>query len=221
MTSINTAPAARPAPKPDLHCPNCHSADHVSHVPHIHRAGWSNYAGTGWAAGYVDGHPAGFRTTHTGSVVTTLSAELDPRPTVRRRGGMALAGLFFLFCAGMMVLIIRVASEPQPSTTDLPQIGPPPPPNHPAELYVFVAAFAAMGICFLVPYFRANRWQAQVDAAMPRIYDVWQRAWLCQRCGGVFFPLSEAALGLPTGRLLSTGQLRYMLRSIGGIHHIS
>lgn len=27
------------------------------------------------------------------------------------------------------------------------------------------------------------------DAAMPRIYDVWHRAWFCQRCGRVFFTL--------------------------------
>lgn len=221
MTSMNTASTSRPAPRLDLLCPNCHSADQVSHVPHVHRAGWSNYAGTGWAAGYVDGHPAGFRTTHAGSVVSTLAAELDPRPRVSRRGGMALAGLFFLFCAGMMVLIIRVASAPQPSTAGLPQISPPTPPNHPAELYVFVVAFAVMGIGFMVPFFRANRWQGQVDAAMPRIYDVWHRAWLCQRCGGVFFPAAEAASGLPTGQLLSTGQLRHLLRDIGRIHHVS
>lgn len=220
MTSMNTAPPARPAAQPDLRCPNCHGADHVRHVPHVHRAGWSTYAATGWAAGYVDGHPAGWRTTHTGSIVTTLSAELDPRPTVRRRGGMALAGLFFLFCAGMMVLVIRVASGPQPSTAGLPQTGPPPPTNY-AELYVFVAAFAAMGIGFLIPFFRANRWQRQVEAAMPRIYDVWHRAWLCQRCGGVFFPAQEAAVGLPSGRLLSTEQLRYLLRDVGGVHHVS
>lgn len=86
---------------------------------------------------------------------------------------------------------------------------------------MFVAAFAVMGVGFLVPFIRANRWQAQVDAAMPRIYDVWYRAWMCQRCGGVFFPAIEAASGLPTGRLISTGQLRYLLRDVGGIHHIS
>lgn len=89
---------------------------------------------------------------------------------------MAVAGLFLLFCVGMTVLIIRVAGKPQPSTADLPQVSPPPPPNHSAELYVFVVAFAFMGIGFLVPFFRANRWQVQVNAAMPRIYDVWRRA---------------------------------------------
>jgi hypothetical protein len=190
-------------------------------VPHVHRAGWSNFAGTGWAAGYVDGHPAGFRTTHTGSIVTTLSAELDPRPTVRRHGGMALAGLFFLLCSGLMVLIIHLATGPEPSTQGLPQSGPTPPPVNPVPLYGLVAAFALIGAAFLVPFFRANRWQTQVDAGMPRIYDVWQRAWLCQRCGGVFFPSREAAVGLPTDRLLSTAQLRYLLCDVGGLHHIS
>lgn len=221
MTGVSMAPAAEQFPALGVCCPNCRSADQVSHVPHLHRAGWATYAGTGWAAGYVGGQAAGFRTTHAGAVVTTLSAELDPRPMVRRRGGMAMAGLFFLFCAGVMVLVIRAASGPQPSTADLPQIGPPPPPNHPAELYVFVVAFAAMSVGFLVPFFRAIKWQAQVDAAMPRIYDVWLRAWLCQRCGGVFFPAVEAAVGLPTGRLLSTGYLRHLLRDIGGVQHVS
>lgn len=56
---------------------------------------------------------------------------------------------------------------------------------------------------------------------MPRIYDVWHRAWLCQQCGGVFFPAAEAVVGLPTGQLLSTGYLRYLLRDIGGVRHVS
>lgn len=221
MTGMSAAPPAEQSPGLGICCPSCRSADQVSHVPHLHRAGWATYAGTGWAAGYVGRQAAGFRSTHAGAVVTTLSAELDPRPTVRRRGGMALAGLFFLFCAGVMVLVIRAANGPQPSTAGLPQVGPSPPSNNAAELYVFVVAFAAMGLGFLVPFFRAIKWQAQVDAAMPRIYDVWHRAWLCQRCGGVFFPAAQAAVGLPTGQLLSTVQLRYLLRDAGGVNHVS
>jgi hypothetical protein len=173
------------AARADLLCPNCHSTDQVHYVPNVHRAGWSNYTAGGWA----------------GSVVTALSAELDPRPRVRGQGGLPFVGLCFLLLAGVTLLMILVSNVP--------------------VLFVWVVVSATIGIAFLVPYFRANRWRGQVNAAMPRIYDVWQRAWFCQRCGGVFFPAREAAVGLPTGRLLSTGELRYLLRPVGGIQHVS
>ncbi len=57
---------------------------------------------------------------------------------------------------------------------------------------------------------------ARVRRGMPRALAVWQAAWYCERCDGVFFSPGAAPAGVADGRLLSAGEFQHLVWAAGG-----
>lgn len=85
------------------------------------------------------------------------------------------------------------------------------------------AAGIGAGVCFAllvvlgiaVGFARAadNR---RVRRGLPAALAVWNEAYYCAHCDGVFFPPTAAALGAPVGELLSLYQFRRVVWDAGG-----
>jgi hypothetical protein len=196
-------------------CPGCTGIDQSQRVPEVYRSGISGYSGTGWAAGIAAGQPAAYRTVHSGSIISNTAAALEPRPTLTSHRGTAMIGTFLLLCAAAFA-IVMIQAGAHTSWSGLANSA-----KALLAMLFYPACFGLIGAALLIPSFRAHRWRQQVARGMPRTYDVWQRAWYCHRCGGVYFPPTEASLGLPTGRLLTTPEFRHLLRHVGGFNHVS
>lgn len=80
---------------------------------------------------------------------------------------------------------------------------------------------AVAGVCFAYAiacygWARARRASVlRVRRGMPRALAVWQAAWYCERCDGVFFT-GTAPAGAEPGQLMSAGEFRHLVWDAGG-----
>lgn len=56
----------------------------------------------------------------------------------------------------------------------------------------------------------------RVRRGMPRALEVWQAAWYCERCDGVFFAPRTAPAGAEADQLMSAGEFQHLVWDAGG-----
>ena len=186
--SLEDGPLERPAERDDLPvspwgarpagisaaCPRC-QAEHTQKVSLAYATQTSHGSASGGGVAFSGGGMVPVIGGGSGSSQTLLAASLAP-PTPRSDpsvllalAGAALGGLVAVVAGAMM---------------DAPTIFPAPALQGTLGGAIF-AVFAGIGIVLHSGVKRHNRW---VDATAP----VWDRSWLCHRCGTVFVPHSHA-----------------------------
>jgi hypothetical protein len=124
---------------------------------------------------------------------------LSPVPVLRSADRLAWAGTI-CGLAGAALLVIGTAVRGAVSGTMLGVAG------------VCIAyAIACYG---LAAARRAS--VVRVRRGMPRALAVWQAAWYCDQCDGVFFASSMAPAGAASGTMMSTGEFQRLVWSAGG-----
>ncbi|MFE0020668.1 hypothetical protein [Amycolatopsis sp. NPDC059021] len=190
-------------------CPGCTQVDQVQHVPAAYDAGHSTYQGTGPLIGMPagDGQVIYSRSVHRGVAVTATARALDPFPVTRGGGCFLSVALVLLLPAIGLVFAVRSLFDgPAASAAD--RVG-----------QWFVAIMFPAGAFALVALFawlfvRRVRHNARMRRGIPAARAVWQAAWFCHRCGGVFFP-HGTPFEVPCGHLLSTAAFRGIIARSG------
>ena len=127
------------------------------------------------------------------------SARLSPVPVLRSADRLAWAGTI-CGLAGAALLWIGTAVHGAVSGTMLVLAG-----------VFFAYAIACYG------WAAARRASVlRVRRGMPRALAVWQSAWYCERCDGVFFAASTAPAGAGSGQLMSPGEFQHLVWDAGG-----
>lgn len=84
------------------------------------------------------------------------------------------------------------------------------------------AMLAAAGVCFAYAiacygWARARRaGVVRITRGMPRALALWQAAWYCERCDGVFFTPSAAPAGAEPGQLMTAVEFQHLVWGAGG-----
>jgi hypothetical protein len=122
-----------------------------------------------------------------GSIVSSAADAIRP-PTVTNQGGCMLSIAFFLLVG---VVAVGIAT--------------------PWRLgYVVLLGLPGLfGLGLLIGATSMRRGVARRRRRLPDALALWQRAWFCHRCHGVFF--SEDTSEVPVRHLLSTGEFRALL----------
>jgi hypothetical protein len=154
-----------------MQCPKCKSEDAVK-LSLVYAAGLSDVEtrsrGHGWALG-DGGLLLGFGSSKgTGTSQTQLSKLAAP-PRKKKYRHVILAWLIGLLMAGPLIDVF-VASSRNPEALLR------------RDFQIFAYIFSALVVLVLAILWRFNH------VVFPRRLDVWNRSFMCQRCGEVFHP---------------------------------
>jgi hypothetical protein len=127
------------------------------------------------------------------------SALLSPSPVLKSADRLAWAGTI-CGVAGAVLLWIRAAVGGAASGF---------------LLAAAVIAFAYALACYGWAAARRSR-LVRVRQGMPRALAVWQAAWYCRRCDGVFFAPGTAPEGVSPGKLMSPAEFQHLVWTAGG-----
>jgi hypothetical protein len=124
---------------------------------------------------------------------------LSPAPVLKSADRLAWAGTI-CGVAGAVLLWIRAAA------------------GGAASGFLLAAAIVCLAYALACYGWAAARRSrlVRVRHGMPRALAVWQAAWYCGRCDGVFFVSGTAPAGVESGELMSASEFRHLVWAAGG-----
>ncbi|ACU77437.1 hypothetical protein Caci_8619 [Catenulispora acidiphila DSM 44928] len=191
-----------------LDCPRCSRVDQVQSVAAVHMAGKSSSVGVSATLGHISRGGLFEALTLSGtSSSTELSASLEPMPTVSSGTGRKVVAILGL----VLTAIYTIWGLAQSGQSQTGYIGDEPVTvNSGVNPGAVLAVAGVLSLCFallLQSGLRAGRRYRAIQDGTPRVLELWNAAWFCHRCGGVFIPGEHHLMTLPAfrSRIWETG----------------
>lgn len=189
-------------------CPRCSQLDQVQSAQSLYAAQSGVTDSRATTVGAVIGAgPVIAGTRSHGTHVTNLARQLAP-PATPSRASLVNFGDIVLLLGGLIAVALgRDGMRPANPASDR-QLG---------EIIVLVGVglLAASVLIVAVRSQRDRRRYQAYRATWPAYMYVWQRAMVCLRCYGAFFPAGELPAGLDPASLIPVGSFRSAITDIG------
>ena len=189
-----------------LVCPHCAQVDQVLSAQSVYATQSGTTYGSGVAVGGTLAGPVVARVESHGTVVSNLAARLAPPPQPRVRSAVGAGTVLAL----LGILVVSAIAATAGSASD-----------GAGEMVGFAIAIIVLGAIPLVLR-RVLRRERELKrefeayaAVWPSMNYLWQRAMVCLRCHGVFFPPDTPAPGLGAGRLIPIGAFHDAITDLG------